>query len=72
MLQGGIRDCRFKKGFRTTPSSSWRRDPQSPNLVFQSIAGTEKANSSFGVTLALLAEARSAPGRSPAGRWATT
>jgi ethanolamine ammonia-lyase large subunit len=30
------------------------------DLVFQSIAGTEKANSSFGVTLALLAEARAA------------
>jgi ethanolamine ammonia-lyase large subunit len=30
------------------------------DLVFQSIAGTEKANSSFGVSLALLTEARSA------------
>lgn len=30
------------------------------DLVFQSIAGTEKANASFGVTLALLAEARDA------------
>jgi len=30
------------------------------DLVFQSIAGTEKANASFGVTLALLAEARAA------------
>jgi ethanolamine ammonia-lyase large subunit len=30
------------------------------DLVFQSIAGTEKANSSFGVNLALLAEARAA------------
>jgi ethanolamine ammonia-lyase large subunit len=30
------------------------------DLVFQSIAGTEKANSSFGVSLALLAEARAA------------
>ena len=30
------------------------------DLVFQSIAGTEKANASFGVTLALLAQARAA------------
>ena len=30
------------------------------DLVFQSIAGTEKANASFGVSLALLAEARDA------------
>jgi ethanolamine ammonia-lyase large subunit len=30
------------------------------DLVFQSIAGTERANSSFGVSLALLAEARAA------------
>lgn len=30
------------------------------DLVFQSIAGTESANSSFGINLALLAEARSA------------
>ncbi|MDT3669374.1 MAG: ethanolamine ammonia-lyase subunit EutB [Aromatoleum sp.] len=30
------------------------------DLVFQSIAGTEKANASFGVTLALLAEVRDA------------
>lgn len=30
------------------------------DLVFQSIAGTEKANASFGVSLALLAEAREA------------
>lgn len=30
------------------------------DLVFQSIAGTEKANASFGVTLGLLAEARAA------------
>ena len=30
------------------------------DLVFQSIAGTEKANSSFGVSLALLAQARAA------------
>ena len=30
------------------------------DLVFQSIAGTEKANKSFGVTLALLTEARAA------------
>ena len=30
------------------------------DLVFQSIAGTEKANAAFGVTLALLAEAREA------------
>ena len=30
------------------------------DLVFQSIAGTEKANASFGVTLAMLAEARDA------------
>jgi ethanolamine ammonia-lyase large subunit len=30
------------------------------DLVFQSIAGTEKANSSFGVTLSLLAQARAA------------
>lgn len=30
------------------------------DLVFQSIAGTEKANASFGVTLALLTEAREA------------
>ena len=30
------------------------------DLVFQSIAGTEAANSSFGITLGLLAEARSA------------
>ena len=28
------------------------------DLVFQSIAGTEAANASFGVNLALLAEAR--------------
>jgi ethanolamine ammonia-lyase large subunit len=31
-----------------------------PDLVFQSIAGTEAANSSFGINLALLAEARDA------------
>ncbi len=40
------------------------------DLVFQSIAGTEKANASFGVTLALLAEARDAAlslGRGTAG-----
>ncbi|HEX5386553.1 MAG TPA: ethanolamine ammonia-lyase subunit EutB [Gemmatimonadales bacterium] len=40
------------------------------DLVFQSIAGTEAANASFGVTLALLAEARAAAealGRAPAG-----
>ena len=30
------------------------------DLVFQSIAGTEAANAGFGVTLALLAEARDA------------
>ena len=30
------------------------------DLVFQSIAGTEAANASFGITLALLAEARDA------------
>ena len=30
------------------------------DLVFQSIAGTEAANASFGVTLALLDEARAA------------
>jgi ethanolamine ammonia-lyase large subunit len=40
------------------------------DLVFQSIAGTEKANASFGVSLALLAEARAAAqslGRGPLG-----
>ncbi len=41
------------------------------DLVFQSIAGTEAANKSFGVSLALLAEAREAAlslGRGTAGR----
>ncbi len=40
------------------------------DLVFQSIAGTEGANDSFGVSLALLAEARDAAlslGRNPSG-----
>src|SRR6266446_35297 len=40
------------------------------DLVFQSIAGTEKANASFGVSLALLAQARAAAqslGRGPLG-----
>ena len=40
------------------------------DLVFQSIAGTEGANASFGINLALLAEARDAAlglGRNPAG-----
>ncbi len=40
------------------------------DLVFQSIAGTQSANSSFGITLALLKEAREAAlglGRVPAG-----
>jgi ethanolamine ammonia-lyase large subunit len=40
------------------------------DLVFQSIAGTEGANASFGINLAMLAEARDAAlslGRNPAG-----
>jgi ethanolamine ammonia-lyase large subunit len=36
------------------------RDGAPVDLVFQSIAGTQAANASFGVTLALLAEARAA------------
>ena len=42
------------------------------DLVFQSIAGTEAANRSFGINLALLAEARETALPSVAGRWGTT
>jgi len=41
------------------------------DLVFQSIAGTEAANRSFGVDLALLREARRPGCRSAAAPWAT-
>jgi ethanolamine ammonia-lyase large subunit len=42
------------------------------DLVFQSIAGTEKANSGFGINLAVLGEAAAGGHNAAARRWRLT